>query len=412
MYDLAIIGAGAAGIAGAKFALKCGLKTALIESDRSSFGGICLNSGCIPTKFFLNRSKLNKSWEDSFKEKESVVEKIKTSLFNFLENQGVDVYWGEAQFLDKKTLNVKGVKVKAENIIIATGSIPKSILQHPKVIFSQDLFNQKKLPDKILIIGAGYIGIELASLMQNLGKTVYVVEKEKRILPNFDFHLANRLKIILEKKGIGIDTGKDVFDCNLDDFDMIISAVGRKPNIAKLRLEAVGLFCDAQGWIKTDRFMRTNIENIYACGDVNGKHLLAYAGEYQARLAIKNIRGDLSEEDYQGLPECVFSLPAIAKVGILEEEAKKNNLKYKIIKSNFLKFSSAYVYNDLDGFIEVLVNEEERIIGAGIISQAAGELINIFSLGIRNNLKLGDLKKCLFIHPTFSEIIPLLVLES
>jgi len=409
MYDLAIIGTGAAGIACAKSALKNGLKTVLIEQSPHTFGGTCINSGCIPTKLFLNSSKLNNSWEYIFKKKEKIVKEIKTPLLSFLEKGSLDIVWGRAHFIDKNNLSTDNETITAKNIIIASGASPKSILNHPKVIFAKDLFSQPALPDKILIIGAGYIGIELASLLHNLGKNFCVIEKEDQILLSFERNLASRLRLILEKKGIKIETGKDASEINLDDFDLVISAVGNIPNTGDLKIEDIGLSTNEGGWIKTDKSMKTNIENIYACGDITGKKLLAYVAEYQAGICIDNIKGVQAQEDYRGIAECVFSQPSMAQVGILEEQAKREGIKHRVIKSNFLRYSAPYVYNDKDGFIKVLLDEKEQIIGAGIISQSAAELINVFSLCIKKNLTLNDLRKCIFIHPTLSEIIPLLL---
>ena len=407
MYDLAIIGAGAAGITCAKEALMAGLRAVLIEEEKEALGGTCLNKGCIPTKFFLKSSQANKSWLDTFKGSREIIKKIKSALYLSLEKQGLSIVWGRARFLDKNSLAVADTLIKAKNIIIAVGSSPKSI--GSKAVFAEEIFSKQVLGDKILIVGAGYIGIEIASLLQSFGKSVYLVEKEEQILPSFDSYFAQRLRVILERKGISIETGKDVRDSNLGDFDLVISATGRGSRLEGLGIEAVGLAKSPGGWLKTDEYLTTNIKNIYACGDITGKKLLAYAADYQAGICIDNIKGKKRKEDYCGFSECVFSLPSLSKVGVLEEEAKLKGIKYSVIKSNFLKFSSAYVYGDTDGFIEVLIDKKKRIIGAGIISQAAGELISIFSLCIKNNLRVDDLKKCVFVHPTLSEIIPKLL---
>lgn len=409
MHDVVIIGAGAAGIACAKEAASSGLKTILIEKKADTFGGICLNAGCIPTKSFINSSKLKTSWQNAHKESREIVERVKGPALKFLRSQGIEIIWGQAKFLDKNTLLVGQKQIKASNIIIATGSLPKVIAKHPKVITSENLITSLDLPEKILIIGAGYIGIEFASLLHGFGKRVIVVEKEENILPNFDSYFSRRLRIILEKKGIKIETGKDINDYDFDDFDVIISAVGRKPNSEGLDFDNAGVLTDPSGWIKTDERMRTNIANIYACGDVNGKKLLAYIAEYQARICINAILGSPVEEDYKAVPECVFSIPSVAKVGILEDEAKSKGVKHTTIRSNFSKFSSSYPYKDEDGFVEILADDHNNIIGAGIISQAAGELISLFAVCIKNNLKINDLEKCLFVHPTLSEIMPLVL---
>lgn len=411
MYDLAIIGAGAAGIACAKHALKYGLKTVLFDTERNVFGGTCLNRGCIPAKFLINSSKLSKSWPDNFKQKNGVVEKIKKATLDYFEKAGVKIVWARVSFVNAHTLMANGEKIEAKSIIIATGSKPKPLFLHPKAIFAEELFLKEDIGENFLIVGAGYIGIEFASLLNNLNKTVTVVEKEENILPFFDKSIASRLRIILEKKGIKINLDSDIKKYDLDSFDNVILSVGRMPNIDGLDIEKTGIIFDKGGWIKTDDSMKTNIENIYACGDITGKKLLAYIAEYQAKICIDNIMGKNVKEDYNGVADCVFSLPSVARVGILEEEAKAKNLKYKSVKSNFFKFSSSYVYNDQEGFMQVLVDQEDRIIGAGIISFFAAELISIFSQAIRNNLKAETLKNCIFIHPTLSEVIPALLNE-
>ncbi len=407
MYDVAIIGAGPAGIASAKKSIALGLKTALIEEKIDTLGGICLNSGCIPVKFLLNALKANTSWAKAYKDSQDTIEKIKTPLFKFLKKQGVDIIWGKANFLDKNTLLVGDAKIKASNIIIATGSLPKILLNYPKVITAENILTKPDLADRILIIGGGYIGIEIASLLHGFGKNITVMEKEKDILTNFDSYLCRRLQVLLEQRGIKIETNKEVAVKDFENYDIVISAVGRKPNLEGLNVENVGISLDSKGWIRTDEYLRTNIDNIYACGDINGKKLLAYIAEYQGDICLGNINGKLAKEDYRAVPECVFAMPSLAKVGVLEDEARVKNIKYKIIKTNFLKFSSSYVYKDNDGFMEVLTDEEDRIIGAGVISQAAGEIISLFALSIKNNLKVKDLQKCLFVHPTLAEIVPL-----
>jgi len=411
MYELAIIGAGAAGIACARKALKAGLRTILIEENKESLGGTCINRGCIPTKFFLKSSYTSKDWFNTVGGSQGIIKKIKASIIPFLEKQGLDLLWGKASFLNKNSLDVAGTLVKAKNIVIATGSSPRAIISNPKVIFAEDLFSKNTIGDKILIIGGGYIGLEVASLLRSFGKDVSLIEKEKQILPSFDSYLAARLRTILMTKGIKIETNKDVKDCNLDNFDLVVSAVGRVPNLEGLGTEAIKLAKSPEGWIKTNKYLRTNLKGVYACGDIIGGKLLAYVAQYQADICISNIKGKKQRQDYKGLSECVFASPSVAKVGILEDEAKLKGIKYKIIKSNFMKFSSSYVYGDTDGFIEILLDRRKRIIGAGIISQAAGELISIFSLCIKNNLKVDDLKRCVFIHPTLSEIIPQLLKE-
>lgn len=411
MYDIAIIGAGPAGIVCAKAAVHKGFKTVLIERENTSIGGTCLNKGCIPTKLAMEYIQKGASWQEILVRKSEVLEKIKNPLLSYLTHKGLEILWGNGSFIDKNSLEVGKDRIEAKYIIIAGGSSPKKLLNYPKAVLAEGLFNMDTLPQKVLIMGAGYIGIEFASLLNSLGKEVCVVEKEEQILLSFDYRMSNRLRVLLETKGIKINTGKTISDYDLDKFDMIILATGREPDISSLNLEAAGITLEKSGWIKTDKFMRTNINNIYACGDITGKKMLAYIAEYQADICIKHILGHNEEEDYSGIPEAVFSLPQMAKVGILESEAKEKGINYRIIKSNFLKFSSAVVYDDTDGFIQLIIGEGDMIIGASVISKHAAEFISILSLCVRNKLTLGSLKKCSFIHPTLSEISALVLKE-
>ena len=412
MYDLAIIGTGTAGLSAARRSLKYGLKTILFDRSRADFGGTCLNRGCIPTKFFLNNSKLNKTWQESFSKKNDIIEKIKKDSLNYLEKSGVKICFADVSFINEHTLSSGEDKIESKNIIIASGSKPKALLNHPKCIFAEELFSAASLGDNFLIVGAGYIGIEFSSLLNNLKKKVTLVEKQENILPVFGSAIARRLRIILERKGIKIETSADLKNYDLGSFDKVILAIGREPDINGLDIEKTGLFFEKGGWIKTDARMQTNIKNIYACGDVTGKRLLAYVAEAQAQVCIDNIMGVQASIDYRSIADCVFSIPQIARVGIQEEEAKEKNIKYKVLRTNFLKFSSSYVYDDQDGFMQVLVDERDTIIGASIISNYAAELINIFSYAICNNLDTNSFKKCFFIHPTISEIIPALFRDA
>jgi|GEM_PF-969677 len=411
MYDLAIIGAGAGGIACAKSALKAGLKILLVDRSFDLFGGTCINRGCIPTKFFLNNIKHGKQWEDIFSSKAQLIDKIRLPLLKHLTTQGVDMMWGQASFVDKHKLIIADQYIEAKNFIIAAGSSPRMLASGPKIVSAEDIFSLPKIPSKILIVGGGYIGIEMASLLHVCGCDITVVEKEERILPGFDQRIVNRFRIILETKGIKIDTGRSYTDYNLNDYGLILMAVGRIPDIQHLQLNNCGVDLDARGWVVTDKRMRTTSDNIYACGDVTGKKMLAYTAEYQAHLCINNITRSMTtpfaEEDYNGLAQCVFSFPQLAHTGISEDEAKAANIKYTVLRTNFLKFSSAYVYDDTDGYMQIILDENRLIIGADIISNHAGELISVLAEAVANKVPADALARCLFVHPTLSEIIPL-----
>ena len=413
MYDVAIIGAGPAGIACARESRKYGFRPLLVDIKETFFGGICLNRGCIPTKYFVNAQKKGRSWQDALSEKDNIVRHIRNQGIQMLQKQGVEIMWSPARFLDNNSLDVNGEAIIAKHVVVATGSKAKMVIQHPHLTTAEDIVRQEQLADKYLIVGAGYIGVEMASLLHSYGKEVNVIEKEKSILLGFDSYLANRLRIILQKKGIRIDTEKDISQCDLSRYDKIISAVGRSPNLDGLELANAGIKLDDKGWIKTDDYMRTNVGNIYACGDVTGRQMLAYTAEHQARICMENIKnGPSAREVYEALPYSVFSSPALSSVGILGGAAASMGIEHRILQTNFLKYSSSYVYDDLDGFLQIVVDGQECVIGAGIISQAAPELISILTLCVQNKIKIRELKKLVLVHPTLSEAISSLSQES
>jgi len=407
MYDLVIIGAGAAGIEASKRAIKSGLKTLLVDKNFDNFGGTCLNFGCIPTKYYLNSSKFNKDLSLIYNEKNEIVNSIKDSARDFLEKGGLEFKCGEVKFVSSNKIKIDETKVEAKNIIIATGSKPHELVKvdGEKIIFAENLFLLQSLPESFLIIGASYVGLEMACILNNLGKKVLVIEKEDSILPRVEKSLTSRLKVILKKRGIEIKTSDDFGNYNFDDYQMVIQAVGRQPNVDDLNLADIGLKQKEGSWIDVDNKLCTNVSNIYACGDVCGDKMLAYTAEEQARIIIDNINGQDRQEDFFGLAQCVFTQPQIACVGVLSVEAREKNIEHKVIKSNFLRFSSAHVYSDTNGYIEVAIDSNNKIIGAGIISNIASELISVFSLAIRSHLTSDDLKNCTFIHPTISEIV-------
>lgn len=408
MYDLAIIGAGAAGIEAARYAFIYKLKAVLIERNQEHFGGVCLNKGCIPAKFYLSHSKHTVSLRDMFNKKDAMVNSLKDNTLKYLRKQGVDIVWGRAHFINDTTLSVDGAKINARHVLIATGSLPRTVLvpENKKIIVAEDIFSFETLPQKFVIVGAGSIGMEMACILRNLDKEVLVVEKEERILCRFDPRLTQRLRVLLERKGINIRTSTDINEIKLDAFDMVLLATGRIAATSMLNLASAGITLSPSGVINVDQSMRTHTVNIYACGDVASSKMYAYTAQYQARLSIESIVGHPVECEYTGIPECVYTIPQLAQVGIREQEARDHHIPIEVKEASFVKFSSSHVYGDTQGYIKVIIDKHNYIRGAAILSRWAAELISIFSLTIRAGLTLNSLKECIFLHPTLSEIIP------
>ena len=411
MYDLAIIGAGAAGLEAARQALSCKLKTVLIEKDKNSFGGVCLNKGCIPTKFYLKRSQYRQaSFFSLFQEKNKLVSGVKAGALKSLEKEGLDIIWSRASFADACTLTLDQGTVSARNIIIASGARPYAPFKPDgrKIIFAEDIFSFSRVPENCLIIGGGCIGLEMACLLNNLSCRVFLAEKEKSILPDFNQRAVNRLRALLERKGIKIKTGLSLAEPDFAAYDLVLLATGRKPDAAGLLPEKAGVKVDHRGMIMTDDVMMTSVPNIFACGDAASDKMYAYTAEYQARICLQAICGNKIKADYSGLPECVYTIPQLARTGISEAQALVQQEKIKVKEVYFNRFPSAHVFEDSQGYIRMLVGENQEILGATVLSVLASELISIFSLAVRNRLDLRALQNAVFLHPTLSEIIPAL----
>lgn len=410
-YDVIVIGAGAAGVAAIKRAVSHGMKTALIASSKSDIGGTCLTQGCIPTKFFIQCAKKNMAWPEVCEKSAAMIAGIQQGFCAYAQAKGVALLYGKASFAGDKRVRVGSEEISATHIVIAAGSVPKMFLTGSNIIAAQDIFIRPHIGENILIVGAGYIGVEFASMLAMYGKRVTVIEKESRVLPLSSQRLSARLAGILTKKGIRFETGIDAQNYARQAFDTIVVSIGRASPSAELCLDAAGVSVNEHGWIPVSGPMRTNRDGVYACGDITGTKMLAYTAEYQARLCIDAIAGIHSEENYDVLPQCVFSSPALAYVGITYEQAQEQGISCRLIRTNFLKYASSYVYDDTDGYLEIVAGDQGRILGAAVISGSAGELISIISVCMKNNISLEGLKQCLLIHPTLSEIIPLALNE-
>lgn len=405
MYDVAIIGAGPAGIQAAKASLKYGLKTALIE--KKLIGGVCLNRGCIPMKFFINKAETIKNFNLLSKEKSRLIEKIRKGLINFLEDKGIDIFYQQAELSDLNKVKLEDKTLEAQNIILATGSSPRRLEVSGKESFldCEELLERQDLPLRVLIVGAGPSGVESSFLLNSLNSKVTLIEKEERILPFLDEDISERIERFLLSKGIEIKTSTDFLECDLSKFDRVILATGRVPNTSDLGLEEVGISLNENKGVKVDSFLRTNVNNIYACGDILGRNFYAYTADYEGRVAIENIIGLKNSVNYRGLARCIFIRPQLSWTGEKEIELKRKGLEFKVIKSSLRGLSSSYVYSDEEGFVKVILDKKDNILGAVIFSKFSAEIIHLFSLAIINNLNLSSLKKLIPLHPSISEFI-------
>ncbi len=422
-YDLAVIGAGWAGFNAALGAKKQGLKVALI--DKGQIGGTCLNRGCIPTKALIQSAKVY----SLVKQAEIFGVEVQAPQINFLSMQarkdkiiaqlrsgmqsmlgGIDFLNAPAQFLSPYEIELGKEVIRAKSVIIATGSRPMELkdirFDGKKIISSDEILDLKELPKSLLIIGGGVIGSEFASLFSILGTEVTIAEKMPQLLPQEDAEIARKIETLFKKKGIKVHTATDASSLNPADYELVLLCVGRAPETERIGLEKLGIKLE-QGKILVDKYLRTNIPPIYAAGDCTGKIMLAHFAAYQGEIAAGNIiPGNFLPADNAGVPNCIFTDPEIASVGLSEKEALNKGLQIRVNKFDFLASGMARILEKAEGLIKIISDKKsENILGASIIGPGATELIAILTLAKSTGSKLSQIRRTIFAHPTLSESI-------
>lgn len=352
-YDLTIIGAGWAGFNAALKAKELGLKVAIVE--KSQIGGTCLNSGCIPTKTLIQSAKVFSLAKKSAtfgieisdpkanftkiqERKVKVIEQLRLGMQSLL--KGIDLVNGEAKILSNHEITVGSQTINTKFILIASGSRPIELsslkFDGKKILSSDDILTLKEIPRSLLIIGGGVIGCEFASLFQALEIQVSIVEMMPQILPGLDKEVARKLETIFKKKGIKVNTATDATTLGLKDYDLILLCIGRSANTQSLGLEKLGLKLE-KNKIVVDEYLRTSISNIYAAGDCTEKIMLAHFAAYQGSIAAENIakQENQNKADNSIVPNCIFTDPEIASVGLSEDEAQNQGIELKLNKFDF-----------------------------------------------------------------------------
>lgn len=424
MYDLTIIGAGWAGFNAALEAKAEGLKVALIE--KAEIGGTCLNQGCIPTKTLIQSAKTLEQAKKTktfgiffspateiladFSEIQARKEKIILQLRQGMQSRlsGIDYFNSEAEILDKNTIRVKDNKeIQTKFLLIATGSRPielSSLRFNAKdILCSDEVLNLKTLPRSLLIVGGGVIGCEFASLFSALGVKVNIVELTTQLLPGEDKEIARRLETSFKKRAILVNTNTDVGKVDFKKYELVLVCVGRKPEVSGF--EKIELKME-KGELLVDEFLRTNIAGVYAAGDCTAKSMLAHFAAYQARIAVYNITNPQNPKkaDNTVIPNCIFTNPEVASVGLSEEAAKNKGIEAKVNKFDFLGSAMARILDESEGFIKIISEAKtNRVLGACIIGPKATELIGIFAVVVSSNLTISQLKDVILPHPTLAE---------
>jgi len=446
-FDVTVIGGGPAGYVCAIRLSQLGLKTACIES-RGSLGGTCLNIGCIPSKSLLNMSesfyraknfsnigietgeiKLNLEKMMSNKDN-SVATLTKGVEFLFKKNK-VTYIKGVGSFNEKNEILVKNdkseIKIKTDKTIISTGSEPLSLpgidFDEKKILSSTGALNISKLPKKMVVVGGGYIGLEMGSVWSRLGTEVHVIEYLDHITPGLDKEISNEFMKILKKQNIKFelntkvekisknDQGVIIETSNKDaknkiEADVVLISVGRKPYTDKLNLKKIGVNLDKKGKITVNKNFETNVKNVYAIGDVINGPMLAHKAEEEGIAVAELIAGQSGHVNYDIIPGVIYTSPEVAYVGKNEEELKEKKVNYKIGKFPFMANSRAKAINEPEGFVKILAESTtDRVLGVHIIGPHAGEMIAEMSVAMEFGASSEDIARTCHAHPTFSEAI-------
>jgi len=445
-FDVVVIGGGAGGLFAASAANVLGARTCLIEKKR--LGGDCTWFGCMPSKAILKsasvanllkrHSKFGLAVEDNFHLNPSkalmyvrgVVEEISTHHpAEVFEKRGIKVIFGPPQFIDKNTIEINGKRLTSKKFIICTGSHPMippiEGLKNIEYLTNKNVFNLDTLPQSLIVLGGGPIGVELSQALNRLGVKIYIVEMMDRILFREDKEVSQILENRLKEEGIQILTGKKavkfikkdskvyitVQDKNGDNEEVaaenVLVAVGRAPNLEGLFLENSGVEFTKQG-IKVNLYLQTTNKDIFACGDVVGPYMFSHVAAYQAQVCVRNAlfkRLTWQKVNYQNIAWATFTEPELAHLGQTEEEARERYKDIKVYKTEYVSSDRAITDSEKEGLVKIITDKKGNILGAHIVGAQASEIIQGFLIAKSLKIRLEKLSNPIFIYPTLSELV-------
>jgi len=448
-FQAVVIGGGPGGYVCAIRLSQLGIKTACVES-KDTLGGTCLNIGCIPSKNLLNFSekfysaknfsnlgievgKIKLNLDKVMKNKDKAVDALTKGIEFLFKKNKVTYYKGIASLKSSNQISVassknKEIIIETENVIISTGSEPVSLpgikFDEKVIVSSTGALSLNTVPKKMVVIGGGYIGLEMGSVWSRLGSEVHVIEFLDHITPGMDKEISKEFMKILQKQGINFHletkvesikkNNKGVIILTSDknkkkinfDCDVALISVGRKPNTKNLNLSSVGVVLDEKKRIKTDKNFKTNIKNIYAIGDVIEGPMLAHKAEEEGIAVAELLAGQSGHVNYNVIPGVIYTSPEVASVGKTEEQLKELKVKYKVGKFPFLANSRAKAINEPEGFVKILADEKtDKVIGVHIIGPHAGEIIAEMAIAMEFGASSEDIARTCHAHPTFSEAV-------
>lgn len=445
-YDVIVIGSGPGGYVCAIRCAQLGMKVACVEK-RDTLGGTCLNVGCIPSKAMLSTSEKFHEAEKDFEKlgiktgsvkldlkammgfKDSVVEANTKGIEFLFKKNKIDWLKGEGKITAKNKVEVSGESYEAKSIIIATGSdvagLPGIEIDEKRIVSSTGALELEKVPSEMVVIGGGVIGLELGSVWQRLGANVTVVEFMDQILPGMDGEIRKEANKIFKRQGLkfklstkvtSAKAGAKGVDLTLEPAaggdeekikaDIVLVAVGRRAYTDGLGLDSVGVETDERGRIKTDGHFKTNVDGVYAIGDVIAGPMLAHKAEDEGVVLAEMLAGQSGHIDYNLIPGVVYTWPEVASVGKTEEQLKEEGVKYKAGKFPFMANGRARAMNAIDGFVKILADARtDRVLGCHIIGPEAGTLIAEVTLGMEFGSSAEDIARTCHAHPTLEEVV-------
>ena len=446
-YDAVIIGFGKGGKTLAGFLAGKGQNVALIEKSDKMYGGTCINVGCIPSKKLVNSTKVlkdkglssiedkEKFYTESIENKNTLIGALRGKNYEMLASkENITVYDGTGSFVSKNVVNIESngenIQIEGEKIFINTGSttiIPniKGIKESNYVYTSTSIMELKELPKKLTIIGAGYIGLEFASMYSEFGSEVTVIDMGDRLMPREDEEIAERVKAILEAKGIKFllkSKIEEISDRNNKGYvkisgengesevesDAILVAIGRKPNTEGLNLEAAGVKTDERGAVVVDETLKTTADNIWAMGDVKGGLQFTYISLDDFRIIRDNVygNGNRTINDRNVIPYSVFINPPLSRVGMTEKEAVEKGYEVKTGRLEAMAIPKGKIEGVTDGLLKTVVDAKtDKILGCTLLCNTSHEMINVVAAAIKAEQKYTFLKDMIFTHPTMSEAL-------
>ena len=446
-FDVVVIGGGPGGYVAAIRAAQLGLKTACVDK-RGALGGTCLNIGCIPSKALLNSSSKFAETKNGLAKhgvkldgvaldlnammatKDQVVTGLTRGVEQLFKKNKVEWVKGAGRIEKPGVVAIDdGRRLETRNIIIATGSdsVPlKGVdVDEERIVTSTGALSLKSVPERMVVVGAGYIGLEMGSVWSRLGSKVTVVEFLDRILPGMDGEVAKQFQRILQKQGFEFRLGAKVTGAKKTnkgviltieptkggpaesiEADVVLVAIGRRPFSEGLGLDRAGVELDERGRVKTDAHFRTNVEGIYAIGDVIAGPMLAHKAEEEGVAVAEIIAGQAGHVNYETVPGVVYTHPEVASVGKTEEELKAAGIEYKVGKFPFLANSRARAVVDTDGFVKILADAKtDRVLGVHIIGPEAGTVIHECVMAMEFGASAEDIARAFHAHPTLNEAV-------